>query len=86
MAQNQIQGILTFPNANIEFTDWFDQLIEDLPFFQIPRVENEKDWVWAAERLMQNDECIRLNCPWPAAFTDWREWARQWVSALGGAV
>lgn len=81
-----INAILTMPTGNITFVDWFTQLAQDLPTFDVPRVDSEDQWVEAAERLLLNEECVKLNCPWPATFSDWREWAQRWIGALGGQV
>lgn len=77
-------GTLTLPTFNMQYADWFNQLRIDRPDFEVPYATDEANWVSDAEFLFRNPVCSNLNCPWPSAFTDWREWAQRWVSAFGG--
>lgn len=75
---------LPIPTDNMPFIDWFSQIPLNIPTFDVPRVDREEDWIVAAEMLMRNDDCVRFNCPWPASFSNWRDWARRFVAAFGG--
>lgn len=75
---------IALPEGGISYQFWFNSLRQDLPTFEIPQVSDEKNWVEDATFLLRNPQCVSLNCPWPQTFSNWRDWARQWVYALGG--
>lgn len=77
---------IALPQDNIPYVYWFNTLRQDLPTFEIPQAQDEKNWVEDAEFLMRNPQCVSLNCPWPQSFKNWRDWAQAWVLALGGQI
>ena len=78
-------SILALP-IDMPYTYWYGTLRQDLPTFDIPDARDEKNWVEDANYLLRNEECTKLNCPWPSTFTNWRNWAQQWTLAFGGQV
>lgn len=79
-------GNIPMPDSGATFVGWFSQLAQYLPTFELPRVNNEEQWISAAEVLMRNPQCASLNCPWPRGFSNWRAWAQRWVAAFGGQI
>lgn len=67
----------------IELPDWAAQMTFDLETFgPVPRLENPDNWQDWAERLINASPALQFSVPDPRAFTDWRDWAARFNSAV----
>lgn len=79
--------MIVWPTQNMGFVDWADSLRLTRPDLTSNYITiSEDQWQDWAFNLLQNNDLIRLNAPFPYGFADWRDWAERFISALGAAA
>lgn len=67
----------------IALSDWAAQMSIDLEGFgTVPRLDNPDNWQDWAQRVISANPGLQFAAPDPRDFTDWREWAARFLSAI----
>lgn len=68
---------------NISFTDWASQLRNSYPSEDISIVKTESDFLKFPAMLSSNRCFDNKNIPDIGGFSDWREWASEFLLSIG---
>lgn len=67
----------------MEFPRWAAQLAVNYPGSDVPVARDEEDWRDFGTALLQRPPFNSFALPDPAAYADWRDWARGCALLLG---
>lgn len=68
---------------NITFVNWANQLRNSFPSEDIKIMSSEKDWKLFPSMLRSNRCFESKTIPDVGGFTDWREWASEFMLSIG---
>ena len=70
--------------VNISFQEWCNQLRNSYPTQDIPHiVSSEKEWKKFPDMLQSNRCFNNYFLPDVVGYTDWRQWASQFLLSIG---
>lgn len=68
---------------NIDFVTWASGLRDSYPDEPIPIMSSEKQWKEFPDMLLYNRCFNQYQIPDVVGFTDWRDWAAQFLLNIG---